>query len=366
MLPKVDVSAYKTHVTHETNTLPFEMKAACNMPSRLLNNLAFFGKILLVSAFIGMIIAALRQNGAFQWGNVFEGALSGVLIGLGCTLTDLLSRSSRRDSFVRRFPVAVVVLLRATAFSFFIVVGLTLPFWLISGVLQWQQPGFKTLFFISVLIAAIISIVVEITRLLGKEATLSLVTGRYRVARQEDRVVLIADLVGSTALAERIGDLRFHEFLGDVAQDLSASIENASGDVHRYVGDAVIVTWRSQETKVCDASLTCAQDMHRALEDAAAGYIADFGSAPQLRIAIHCGPLAAGEIGDWKKEIALLGDTMNTTARIEHAAGEFGAKIAVSSDFADLLSEPVRANLVALPGYAANGKSERLALFGIK
>ena len=68
MLPKVDVSAYKTHVTHETNTLPFEMKAACNMPSRLLNNLAFFGKILLVSAFIGMIIAALRQNGAFQWG----------------------------------------------------------------------------------------------------------------------------------------------------------------------------------------------------------------------------------------------------------------------------------------------------------
>ncbi len=312
-----------------------------------------------------MVIAALRRNGPIEASGLLEGALSGVLIGLGCTLTDFLSRSNGRGSLVRRLPIAVLILLRAVAFSFFILIGLTLPFWLISDTIMWQRPGFGSVFVISVLIASIFSIVIEVTRLLGSEATLSLLTGRYRQPRLEDRIVLMADLVGSTALAERIGDLRFHEFLGDVAQDLSAAIEGASGDVHRYVGDAVIVTWRSHQPLVCDASLKCAEDMHAALDALAEKYIANFGLAPKLRIAIHCGPLAAGEIGYWKKEIALLGDTMNTTARIESAAREYGAKTAVSADIAQSLSVQVKATLIPLPGYAANGKCEELALWGV-
>lgn len=34
--------------------------------------------------------------------------------------------------------------------------------------------------------------------------------------------------------------------------------------------------------------------------------------------AIHAGALVSGEMGDWKREIVMLGDTMNTTARIEN------------------------------------------------
>ncbi len=329
------------------------------------NHLMFLAKILLVSVVIGLLIATIRHGGVPSAVDLVEGALSGLLIGLGCTLTELLSRTTRRGSILRRLPLAVLVLLRALAFSFFIVVGLTLPIWLISDVVIWDDPGFLYIFGMSVLIAALISTIIEVTRLLGSEATLSLLTGRYRQPRVEDRIVLVADLVGSTALAERIGDLRFHEFLGDVALDLAGPIETARGDVHRYVGDAVFVTWRLQQKGVANAALRCAADMHRALAKAAPRYRSDFGSAPHLRIAIHCGPLAAGEIGDWKKEIALLGDTMNTAARIEGAARDIGAKTAVSDDMATLLSDDARTSLTLCSGYAAHGKSASLTLWMI-
>jgi adenylate cyclase len=48
-----------------------------------------------------------------------------------------------------------------------------------------------------------------------------------------------------------------------------------------------------------------------------------FGSkvciAPQVRASLHCGPVVVGEMGSVKKEIALLGDTLNTAARLVDA-----------------------------------------------
>jgi adenylate cyclase len=322
-------------------------------------------KIMFFSAAVGVLIALLRHDGNDPVTGLLEGALSGVLIGLGCTATDLLLRSTKREGLARRLPIAVLVVFRSAAFSLSILIGLTLPFWLISSTKLWLDPTFGATFLISILIAALISIVIEIVRLLGTEATLSLVTGRYRKPRLEDRFVLFADLVGSTALAERIGDLRFHAFLGDVAYDLSGAIERARGDVHRYVGDAVIVTWKLDKTHKADAVIQCAQDMHDALAGAQERYTSKFGSTPSLRVAIHCGPLAAGEIGNWKKEIALLGDTMNTAARLEGAARDFSAKTVVSDAVVKYLSDPTKSYLSALPEYAADGKSHALALWRV-
>ncbi len=67
-----------------------------------------------------------------------------------------------------------------------------------------------------------------------------------------------------------------------------------------------------------------------------------------------------------KKEIALLGDTMNTTARIESAARDLGESIVLSDDlvkrFPDTLSTPIR----ALPAYEAAGKQDKLALWAVE
>ncbi|MFK7837601.1 MAG: adenylate/guanylate cyclase domain-containing protein [Sulfitobacter sp.] len=331
----------------------------------LLRQIAFYSKIMLVSAAIGAVIALLRADSVSLLRNFLSGVSSGLVIGLGCSLTEVAVGTALHQRWSRRLPIVVFFALRALGFSLAILIGLVGPILIFTGTLFWEDPSFRGVFVISVLIAVAFSAGIEITRLLGTEATLSLLTGKYRRARLEDRIVLFADLIGSTALAERVGDLQFHAFLSDVAQDLARPVAFASGDVHRYVGDAVIVTWPSHRKGVADAVLECAAHMHAALAKAAPTYEAMYGCPAQLRIAVHCGPLAAGEVGDWKKEIALLGDTMNTAARIEGAARANNVRTVLSEDMARCLSPQAAGNLTRLPGYAANGKQEDLAIWGV-
>ena len=43
-----------------------------------------------------------------------------------------------------------------------------------------------------------------------------------------------------------------------------------------------------------------------------------YGIVPEFKAGMHCGKVVAGEMGDTKKEIAFLGDVINTAARIEN------------------------------------------------
>ena len=55
----------------------------------------------------------------------------------------------------------------------------------------------------SAVFAVVISIVMQLDRLLGRGVLASFVIGRYHKPREEERIFLFLDLVGSTALAER-------------------------------------------------------------------------------------------------------------------------------------------------------------------
>ncbi len=315
------------------------------------------------SAGIGAVIGVWRSADGGLLLQAGYGALIGLVIGLGCTLAELYLFSNARLRIARRLPPMVLMTLRAATYGGFIVLGLSVPRLLTGEPAVWHSPDFAPLFSISAGVALIFSTGIEITRLLGREATRALFTGRYTRPRLEDRVVLFADVVGSTALAEQVGELRFHEFLRDLSQDLALAVELTRGDVHKYVGDAVIVTWPLSRGVQGGACLICAQQMHLVLAARSDHYHRQFGLRPRLRVAVHCGQVAAGEIGDWKKEIALLGDTMNTTARIERVAKSLEQPIVLSDALAQQLPDAHQAALTALPDQPVPGKQAPLRLW---
>lgn len=329
-------------------------------------NLRINGIILIWSVIIGAIIGLARNTSGDPLQDLAGGALVGVLIGLGSSISEMWLLSNPRLRITRRLPPLVLALLRSIIFMVVIGLSLNAPNYIAGDPPIWQGPDFHSIFGISMLVAFGISTFVEITRLLGPEAMLSLLTGRYHRPRLEDRVVMFADVVGSTSYAEQVDELTFHRFLADIYQDVASAIAATRGNVHRYVGDEVIVTWplaRGTETGAC---LTCAQAMHAALARRQNYYARRYNTQPRLRIALHSGQVAAGEIGDWKKEIALLGDTMNTTARIESAAKTLGAETALSDALVQHLPEDSRASLHRLPDYKAAGKEEDLTLWAAK
>ena len=66
----------------------------------------------------------------------------------------------------------------------------------------------------SLAILAIITFMLRVKDLIGGEAFLSLLNGRYHKPVSEERIFLFIDVVGSTQFAERFGDLRAQEYLG--------------------------------------------------------------------------------------------------------------------------------------------------------
>jgi adenylate cyclase len=286
---------------------------------------------------------------------------------ISCTLAMLeIALNTRFADLVRRLPVAVTLLLRTVLYGLALVLIPPTAYALVEG--RWPSPteinGNGLL--LSFAFAVGINLAVAFSRLLGTGILISLLTGRYHRPREEERIVLFLDVKGSTRLAERLGDKQFHRFLNRVFFDVSDPVAETGGEIYRYVGDEVIATWTMKRGLRQAACINCLFAIEDALAARRAHYLLEFGVQPQLRGAIHAGALIIGEMGDWKREIVMLGDTMNTTARIEDVCRakhrDYIASAAVL-DRITMLPPGVRAqNLgsVELPG-----KKDHIALFAL-
>lgn len=180
--------------------------------------------------------------------------------------------------------------------------------------------------------------VVLLRRVVGGKALAYLVLGRYRRHQAEDRIFLFLDMVGSTRMAEELGDLRASELIARVFFDIDEPVLHHGGHTHRYVGDAVMVTWTMERGLAGGACLRCALDVQDMMAARAEAYRAEFGWAPQFRAGLHGGRVIAGECGDSRRQIAYFGDTVNTAARIEAACRMLDRPVLASAALVDRLA----------------------------
>ena len=130
----------------------------------------------------------------------------------------------------------------------------------------------------------------------------------------------------STGMAERLGAVRFHELLNDFFRDVAdAALECDGGDpqVCRRRGDPDLARRPRSADGECLRCPFVARDF---IERHRKTYLARFGVVPAFRAAIHYGEIVAGEIGDVRREIAYVGDTLNVAARLLDAAKELGPR----------------------------------------
>jgi adenylate cyclase len=186
----------------------------------------------------------------------------------------------------------------------------------------------------------VVTFMFEVNSLLGQNVLLDFVTGRYHRPHVEERVFLIIDMKNSTAAAERLGEIGFHRLLNRLVTDLSGPIALRGGQIHKYVGDELIATWplaKGLKDAACLRACFGAIDRLAALGP---DYEHEFDLRAQVRAGLHCGPVVAGEMGSVKKEIALLGDTLNTAARIVDACRDKAETAIASAALLDRLTVP--------------------------
>lgn len=184
--------------------------------------------------------------------------------------------------------------------------------------------------------ALIFVLTMQFGQLLGFRTARDLFLGRYRRPRRERRFFLFVDVVGLTAVAERLGPLKAHRFLSTVFDAAAEPIAASRGEVYQYVGDEIVVTWTESDGVGGEPGqgrpLRCFFDMESSLCARAEEFRTLFGTEPQLRAALHLGDVIAGEVGVWRRAIVFHGDVMNTTSRLEQATRETGQRFIASAE----------------------------------
>ena len=192
----------------------------------------------------------------------------------------------------------------------------------------------------SFLVVALLLFVLQMRALIGGRTLLNVVLGRYHRPVREQRIFVLFDLTGSTPLAGKIGDERFHEFLSAFFFEIDAAVTQFGGEIYSYVGDAMFASWPLGEPARNANAAESVFAARRRLVQREPWFSAMFGETPRFRAVIHGGSIVAGECGDSRRQITYLGDVLNTTARLEVLAKQLGIENIVSRHLLGQLTLP--------------------------
>lgn len=195
-------------------------------------------------------------------------------------------------------------------------------------------------------------LIIEINEKYSPGVFMDILLGKYVKPKIENRIVMFIDLKDSTPMAEKLGHNKYFYFIREFIFHVSNALIEYDGRIYQYVGDEIVVSWRFNRTNMrhCIKSLVAArQNLNRN----GTHFRRHYGSVPEFRVGIHVGDVTVGEIGVIKKDIAMSGDTMNTTARIRSACSELNQNFIVSKEFIDNI-------------YLENWQSESLGVVELK
>lgn len=207
-------------------------------------------------------------------------------------------------------------------------------------------------------------LIIEVNEKYSPGVFMDILLGKYLEPKIEKRIVMFIDLKDSTPIAEKLGHQQYFKFIREFIYQISNALIEHAGSIYQYVGDEVVVSWllEKKNTKRCMEALI---DARKNLQKRGGHFRRRYGEIPEFRVGIHAGDVTVGEIGVIKKDIAMSGDTMNTTARIRSACSELNQKFIVSKDFlqyADLKEWQTE----SLGIIDLKGKSEGVELFSLK
>lgn len=211
-------------------------------------------------------------------------------------------------------------------------------------------------------VCALIVFILRVRDLLGRDVFNSMLVSRYRQPVNEERVFLFIDLAGSTAYAEKHGDLRAQQFLKAIFATFAEPVRRHKGAIDDYIGDAAIVTWQLDRGIKDARCVRCVFDILADIEAHAEVWQRRFGQVPHLRAALHGGPIITAEVGVDHHKIAFFGDTVNTTARIETLCKSLGHNVLISSELAEKIRIPDTVLAEDLGMHAVRGRGQMLGV----
>lgn len=198
------------------------------------------------------------------------------------------------------------------------------------------HSGSLAIYFYVVLVEIFMSILIQINLMFGGNRLAQLLKGKFYTTREEERIFMFLDMQSSTALAEKLGHIKFRTLVQDCFNDLGIVMEN-NAEIYQYVGDEAILTWKLQEGVKNQNCIRAYFNFMEMLNRNKTSYLKKYNCIPYFKAGMHYGMVTVTEVGKYKKEIAFYGDTLNTAARIQSKCNELDKGLLISESLKNKL-----------------------------
>lgn len=161
--------------------------------------------------------------------------------------------------------------------------------------------------------------------------------------RGSEVAVLLSDLRGFTTLCETQPVERVFELLNRLFAIETDAALREDGSLARFAGDQFLAYWGAPEAceDAPDRALRAALGIHRELHQRRTAPGADdLDGWLEIGIGLHCGRGLTGHVGSRSyRDYNLVGDCVNTTARIESQTKTYASPLLASGEFIAALRE---------------------------
>ncbi|MCR9141981.1 MAG: adenylate/guanylate cyclase domain-containing protein [bacterium] len=226
-----------------------------------------------------------------------------------------------------------------------------------------------------------------LTRILSEEREKSSIAGlfgQYVSGEVKDRIIaeragalgetrsvalLFCDIRGFTSFSESQSPENIVRQLNEYFDAMGDRIAQANGTIDKFIGDAVMAYFGGliQLDRPCDNAFQAAVGMRTALKDLNRRRMDRGLPALENGIGMHYGPVLQGSIGSKdRKNYSVIGDSVNTAARIESLCGRLEEPLLISGDFFNELSAEHQSLCVSLGPADLKGKSQAIELYAVR
>lgn len=178
--------------------------------------------------------------------------------------------------------------------------------------------------------------------------------------------VFFADITGYTAFSEGKDPQYIIEVLNAFFSEAVELVINNNGYIDKFIGDCIMAAWgvpMKSEEEDAVLAVTSALQIHNLVRSRDRTFFRGDASRLKIAVGMSSGPLVAGNIGSSRRmDYTVLGDTVNTAARLEGVAN--AEEIIITQSTRDLLGD--RFKLEERKPVKVKGKEKPLVIFNVK
>lgn len=181
-------------------------------------------------------------------------------------------------------------------------------------------------------------------------------------------VLLYADIRNFTSLSEKADASDVVSMLNFYYGIWHETIKASFGTINKFIGDALLAFFDKKEDMAdninfaVDSALLMLEKMEQINKDLEA---LKLPAIDGIGIGIHSGEVILGDIGGERKDYTLIGDAVNTTARLESLCKTYHTPLIISEVCYQLLRETLKKRFSYISSIALKGKEEQIAFYGV-